>query len=460
MRNGSHDERLEEVVRAWSSAFSEEVLEFAQPPEVNDTEVFADVYHSLIHSPLSETLLQLEAAYASSVEAVCRERDLKLADMEAKHTRDMAEALAAAGSARGYSEEEVGRLASHQLEERDLLTSRYESELATLHQAQHREFREWVMCVHEEYRTSNQRPAGLFPRSESSFSMSSQTEVSALQESFTITLGAQMKQMHNLRLVAANIMDLCKYSGGEESLPQRLQTSMSLYSNNLCGLVLLTDTRLSVTRGLTAQLQQLCQRATEFHFPSLETQLETVKADLKRANSWRTEFWHKKAELEARLGGGAPPGPAGEPGVKREGLQTGDFYLTKHSNLCETHVVFHLVADEQLDANGNMSSRHPIIIGMRNVLKTACLNDITTLTIPLLLAHGMTENMTVAWCLKRAELMFKCIKGFMMEMSGWGGTEIKTLQFLVPLDINEEVFIKLTGLLSSIFRIANPIRGT
>jgi hypothetical protein len=31
-------------------------------------QVFADVYHSLIHSPLSETLLQLEAAYASSVE--------------------------------------------------------------------------------------------------------------------------------------------------------------------------------------------------------------------------------------------------------------------------------------------------------------------------------------------------------------------------------------------------------
>jgi hypothetical protein len=27
-----------------------------------------------------------------------------------------------------------------------------------------------------------------------------------LQESFTVTLGAQMKQMHNLRIVAANIM--------------------------------------------------------------------------------------------------------------------------------------------------------------------------------------------------------------------------------------------------------------
>lgn len=448
---------VEGLLKAWATTFSEEVLEFAQPPEVNDIEVFADVYHSLIHSPLSETLLQLEAAYASSVEAVCRERDLRLADTEARHNRDMSEAVTAAGVGKGFTEQDVNSLASQQLDEKELLLSKYESELATLHQSQYREFREWVMCVHEEYRTSNQRPVGIFPRSESSFSMSSQTEVSALQESFTVTLGAQMKQMHNLRIVAANIMDLCKYPAGEEALPQRLQTSMSLYSNNLCGLVMLTDTKMQLNRGVTGQLYQLCQRATEFHFPPLETQLETVKADLKRTSGWRSEFWRKKAELEVRLGSGIT---AGEPVERWDGLRTGDFYLTKHSNLCETHVVFHLVADELLDVNGSMSSRHPIIIGIRNILKTACLNDITTLTIPLLLAHDMTENMTVAWCLRRAELVFKCIKGFMMEMGGWGGTEIKTLQFLLPLDINEDVFVKLTSLLSSIFRVSSPIRGT
>lgn len=40
--------------------------------------------------------------------------------------------------------------------------------------------------------------------------------------------------------------------------------------------------------------------------------------------------------------------------------------------------------------------------------------------------------MTVAWCTKRAELVFKCVKGFMIEMSSWGGAELKNLQFLVP----------------------------
>ena len=42
------------------------------------------------------------------------------------------------------------------------------------------------MCVHEEYKTSAQKPLGLFPRSESSFSVSSQTEVSALQVIWSI----------------------------------------------------------------------------------------------------------------------------------------------------------------------------------------------------------------------------------------------------------------------------------
>ena len=41
--------------------------------------------------------------------------------------------------------------------------------------------------------------------------------------------------------------------------------------------------------------------------------------------------------------------------------------------------------------------------------------------------------MTIPWCMKRAELVFKCVKGFMMEMATYGGFESRTIQFLVPL---------------------------
>lgn len=71
-------------------------------------------------------------------------------------------------------------------------------------------------------------------------------------------------------------------------------------------------------------------------------------------------------------------------------LHTGDFYLTKHSNLSEVHVVFHLVVDENV-RTGDITSRHPAILSIRNIIRLCFRYDIQTLTIPLLLTHEMTE---------------------------------------------------------------------
>lgn len=38
-----------------------------------------------------------------------------------------------------------------------------------------------------------------------------------------------------------------------------------------------------------------------------------------------------------------------------------------------------------------MNSRHPVILGLRNVLKTAASYDVTTITLPLLLTNEMSE---------------------------------------------------------------------
>lgn len=58
-------------------------------------------------------------------------------------------------------------------------------------------------------------------------------------------------------------------------------------------------------------------------------------------------------------------------------------------------------------------------------MKTACRHDVTMLTIPALLRHEMAEDMTVPWCIRRAELIFKCAKGFMIESASWGGAELR-----------------------------------
>lgn len=137
---------------------------------------------------------------------------------------------------------------------------------------------------------------------------------------------------------------------------------------------------------LFLELYELTQQTTEFHFDKLEGQLQE-----------------------------------GRPAE----LKPGDFLVTRHSNLNSAHVVFHLVCNQQslnrrklkreyftywvsahesvlvkmivgnhafiLHLAVDINSRHPVILGLRNILKTACLYDITTITIPALLAHEMVE---------------------------------------------------------------------
>lgn len=79
---------------------------------------------------------------------------------------------------------------------------------------------------------------------------------------------------------------------------------------------------------------------------------------------------------------------------KSKHSQPGDFYVTKHSNLSQVHVVFHIVADESIK-NIDINSRHAVVLGLRNILKTACSNDITSLTMPLLLDYELAEVLLI-----------------------------------------------------------------
>ena len=71
-------------------------------------------------------------------------------------------------------------------------------------------------------------------------------------------------------------------------------------------------------------------------------------------------------------------------------LSSGDYYITKHSNLAEVHVVFHLVVDDSI-RQSTMNSRHRCLSGLRSLLHTASRCDIKTLTIPLLFVYEMSE---------------------------------------------------------------------
>jgi len=266
-----------------------------------------------------------------------------------------------------------------------------------------------------------------------------------LQESFTVQLGTQQKAQHNMRLLSASALHLCRImeSGRGGELPaERLSTAMSLYSQSLHGVVLLVDKGINSFTGIKKEFGALCEKSTDFHFPSLEEQLKQLHVDLMNAPTPVLPEEDEGAKPR-------PPSPSAE-------LKHGDFYVTRHSNLAECHVVFHLVGDAEA-ANKDMSTRSQVIVGLRNVFRCAFNSEVNHLTLPLLMVHQLTEEMDDRWCLRRAELVLKCIKGFVMENSVGYKTEAKTVQFLVPEETSWQMFDAYSNLFSNIFRLASAM---
>lgn len=417
----------------------------------DDSELFSTVYHKLVHSPALETILQVENSYSLETQEIIQARDHDLAELSTKQTEEMCKAVE--GLSLGLTEADITAIASRHLEEHGIQIASWQSKLAGLRDSQRSAYREWLMSLLEQSYNSNVPLTPNTPSAQLGYHSNRGAEIHHIpfQESFTIHLGSQMKQMYNIRLMVADVLNFCRQhltSGGElDPQPQRLQTSLGLYSSDLCGLVLLSDNHLGGFSGITKDFIKICETSTELHFKSIEEQIEDIRELVKEAINWRksnkTVDGLTSIEQQSRKS-------------STRYLQTGDFFITKHSNLSEVHVVYHIVVDDTVKSN-EITSRNPVILGLRNILKSACSYDVTTLTLPVLLTHEINDEMTMAWCIKRAELVFKCIKGFMIEMASWGGSEIKNLQLLLPQGLSEEIFTSLASMLPCIFRLSNPL---
>lgn len=449
-----------DYISSWSNSFTQEHTSYSSASDKSEESVFSEMYHSLIHSAALETLLQLENTYAIAMDDVVLKKESAIKAMEEKHQREMEDSINNLGIV--TSDKDVNDLAARHCEDAQMLETYWSSELSQLQEMQKREYREWVTKVHEDMVRVSSDPSSV----EDSFSIGKNRSMSVqsipvgnefsttehefrLEESFTILLGAQKKSTHNLRLICGNVLDLCKHKtrpgGSVLSQPHRIQTALSLYSETLAGVILLVEDRLNTYSGIMKHFARICQQSgTEFHFPDLDKQLCLIQQMFeKRDRSKSSASEHQQL-------------PLADVALRPLTLNTGDIYITRHSNLSEVHVVFHLVVDDSVKSS-TISTRNPVIVGLRNALHTAVRHSITTITIPLLLFHEMTEEMTVSWCMKRAELMFKCVKGFIMECSTWSGAESLNLQFMVPKGISEEMFTSFSQMLSSIFRVSTPL---
>jgi hypothetical protein len=68
--------------------------------------------------------------------------------------------------------------------------------------------------------------------------------------------------------------------------------------------------------------------------------------------------------------------------------------------------------------------------------------------------------MTIQWCLKRAELVFKCVKGFLLENPLWGNGDSRTIQFLIPQGVSQDLFEEICEMVPKIFRVSTARKLT
>jgi len=212
---------------------------------------------------------------------------------------------------------------------------------------------------------------------------------------------------------------------------------MSLYSDSLSAVILLTDKQLDCSAGIEADLATICHSSNEFHFDNFPTQLHKLQKLIKE----------EKQNEENK--------PNEEQDEIFE-LQDGDLFISRHSNLSQVHIVCHLATDtnslKSKNSHSTVNSRHPVYHGLRHALKIASDFEIKTITIPLLLSHDVTDDMTSQWCIRRAELVMKWMKGFMIEMASWDGGVSRTIQFVVPPGISQDCFDAIRSNLPEVYR--------
>nr|XP_046251096.1 protein C12orf4 homolog [Scatophagus argus]XP_046251097.1 protein C12orf4 homolog [Scatophagus argus] len=454
---------VNQLTNTWARSYAETTLEHARPEEPSWDEDFAEVYHELIHSPASDTLLNLEHNYFVSISELISERDMEIKKLQERQAAEMDKVMHELGNT--LSDQDVNAVASQHFDAQQVLENKWASELKQVTGIQKQEYQEWVVKLHQDLQKSTNsskineeikvQPSQLSELTDSGARMFE--EQPQLEESFTIHLGAQLKTMHNLRLVRADVLDFCKHRrhGSSGAKLRRLQTALSLYSSSLCGLVLLVDNRVNSYSGIKRDFATVAKECTDFHFPCLEEQLQEVQQVVLCARAQRSSKQKEQPEIPRNGGDDKSKNVERNP----SNILPGEFYISRHSNLSEVHVVFHLCVDDNV-RSGNITARDPAIMGLRNILKVCCTHDVTTVTVPLLLVHDMSEEMTIPWCLKRAELVFKCVKGFMMEMASWDGGISRTVQFLVPKSISEEMFYQLSNMLPQIFRVSSTLTLT
>jgi hypothetical protein len=478
------DKNIDKGISQWVNKYTNNHAHFTTIKEATE-DPFPSLYHQLIHSPILSTLLQLEHAYTMDMSDICSAGKNAISMIQKKHDAELEETMKSLGTR--LTDADVNKLMRQHITDRKNLEDKWAREIKKKQELQWKEYRDWLSRLHEEINDNKkdkskktvlselQRMHGnpVYDDGELSHSQP------IMEESFTIHLGSQQKSSHNLRLLCDEVFYFFSESGDANNQvakrrmnPRRIEMSMSLYTNDLKAIILMAERELNTVSGIKEMFADICGSSTDFHFPSFDIQLSKIQesvlqlklhrnvssTSLKNGDNLETGSLPYKGNSSGDLLNPVQPANvrsrSPSPTQEEEGvtMEPGDFYITCHSNLAQVQVVCHLVSEDKAVLSGSLSNRHPIMQGLRNVLYTLSKHGLHHVVVPLLLTNQMKPEMTINWCLKRAELVFKSIKGFLLESTTWKGNKPWTVEFLLPKGISGELFEQISELLSKTFR--------
>ncbi|KAI3382824.1 hypothetical protein SNEBB_011371 [Seison nebaliae] len=376
----------------------------------------------------------------------------------------------------------INEMIKEQIEITEIKEAEFNSRIEHLIEEQKREFHEILLRLYEDMVVFNKPSKDIVNmKNVNSFaqlkpSTDSSTTPMNSEYSFTVQLGSQMKTMHNIKLTKIQFIDLLRLqkqnvSNLFEINPERLMTTMNIFSDSLTGIAILeksfsTDV---VEKNSNEEIfRRIVRSRTDYLFPLYDQQM-------KRIQEYMTTINASKEKNMSNIG---------------------NVYVTKHGNLDGTHVVFHVITNDMLSSTANKGqymnyrikndglstnmkiaahiSRHPTLThGIRHVLKACNYYQIRNVYLPLLMVDELTEDMTLQWVLKRAETVLKCVKGFLIQLGAWSTStdaisskfsmsnssvsSFINLHFLVPNNMLNETLMEIADLIPSIFRITRNI---
>ncbi|TKR61736.1 hypothetical protein L596_028811 [Steinernema carpocapsae] len=417
-----------------------------------------------------------ETKFVEEMSSLVSERDSEVEQLEKKCEEEFAKGKVT----------EASVLAVSKLNERIReLKKDYSFKIRNLAERQRNEYRDLIKYVYEMDRVPESVRAETPPASAIKKSMSfpsphvSKPNLNGgVDEPFTIYIGAQLKSMHNARIMTIEKLSDCCLpnapSGDREDNEEgdflcestRLQNAMSLYRRGVSAVVLLVKSDPMHHMKKRTDFARMCERSTELHFEGLEDQLKRISELIREGNKTRVIVDNSASSSSASL---EPQKVFLKDGAESD-FRVGDVYVTKHSNIASVNVVFHLVVDGSLESSDDISSRHPCINGIRNVIRLSAKYGVTNITFPLLLVETTNENMNGSWCMKRAELIFKCTKGFMMEVCATGSTSSTpggasttpahyNMNFALPTQLPKNVYSQIVELFPTVFHLVPSVTG-